>query len=265
MAPPRIPLVSVIVPNLNGGPYIRECVDSVLSSSYPEFELIFIDDGSTDRSFELVRDSYGKDPRVILLRNERNLGAAAARNRAVLHSNGELLAFLDNDTVVDPSWLDELVRALETSDAGAAQAKVLDYTQRQRIQHAGVRLIPHTAWVVARGANEIDCGQWDSPDEILALTTCLVVRRSSFSEVGGFDDVLAVHSEDVDLSWRMWLAGSRTVLAPSSRIFHRNKTLTERGRMKASDYSISLSLYRNAIRMILKNMSLPRSRCDELS
>lgn len=250
------PCVSIIIPNYNGKDFLETCVNSVLLSGYKDFELIILDDGSTDGSYEFALAKYDSTPRIRVVRNNRNTGAAAARNKAVTLSRGEILVFLDNDTEVEPNWLDELAGLLKNEEVDAAQAKVLLFNERRTIQHAGVSLIPHTALVVPRGGGEVDGGVWDRPDEVLALTTCLAVKKPSFIKVGGFDEKLATHSEDIDFSWRMWLAGCRTVLVPSAKIYHRNKSLRERRMMKATEYGITFSLEKNALRMMMKNLGL---------
>jgi GT2 family glycosyltransferase len=247
------------MPNLNGRSFVETSVASVLKSAYSSFELIFIDDCSTDGSFEFVSDRFASDPRLILLRNERNLGAAAARNRAVSRSRGEILVFLDNDTEVESTWISELMDAFLDQRVSAAQAKIRDFYHRSVIQHVGVCLIPFTAWAVARGGGEVDCGQWDRPDEVLALTTCLAVRRSAFEHVRGFDERLVAYSEDIDFSWRMWLSRLRTIVVPSATVYHRNKTVEERKVMNGNEYEITFYLERNALRITLKNLALERT------
>ncbi len=244
--------------NFNGRRFVETSVTAVLKSTYPHFELIFIDDCSTDGSSELVREKFASNPRLVIMRNERNVGAAAARNRAVSQSRGGILIFLDNDTEVEPSWMNELVEVLKETGVGAAQAKVIEFDCRSVIQHVGVSLIPFTAWAIARGAGEIDNGQWDRPDEILAMSTCLAVKRSAFDDIRGFDETLGVYSEDIDFSWRLWLAGHKTILAPFAQVYHKTKTIAERKVMNATEYSITLHLERNSLRMLLKNLGLAR-------
>lgn len=252
---PNSPHVSVIIPSFNGRPFLETCIGSVLRSDYSDFELIFVDDRSTDGSSEFISHRFASDPRIVIVQNERNLGAAAARNRAVSRSHGEILIFLDNDTEIEPSTIGELVDALNDSTIDAVQAKIMDFERRSVIQHAGVSLVPFTAWAIARGGGEIDCGQWDRPDEVLALSTCLAVRKPAFEEVGGFDERLRVHSEDIDFSWRLWLAGHRTILSPSARVYHKNKSLADRKIMAVDEYKITFYLERNALLMLLKNLS----------
>jgi GT2 family glycosyltransferase len=246
------------MPNYNGKAFLETCIHSVLESNYESFELVFVDDCSTDGSFVFVRDSFGSDQRVVLARNETNLGAAAAKNRAVSLSRGEILIFLDNDTEIEPSCMDELLRTLVDESVSGAEAKIMDSIQRSSIQHLGVVLIPLTAWALARGGGEIDRGQWDKPEEVLALTTCLAVRRDVFEKVGGFDERLGVHSEDIDFSWRMWLARYRTIAAPAARVYHKNKSIAERKTMNSDEYEVTFNLERNALRITLKNLGFLR-------
>jgi GT2 family glycosyltransferase len=246
------------MPNYNGRNFLKTSIHSVLESNHANFELVFVDDCSTDGSFEFVRASFGSDQRLVLARNEANLGAAAAKNKAVALSRGEILIFLDNDTEVEPTLVDELLRALGDESISGAEAKVMDFGQRSMIQHLGVVLVPFTAWALARGGGEIDRGQWDRPEEVLALTTCLAIRKPVFEALGGFDERLMVHSEDIDFSWRMWLARYRTISAPEARVYHKNKSIAERNTMNSNEYEVTFYLERNALRITLKNLGLLR-------
>src|SRR3989344_5151286 len=99
------PLVSIIIANYNGEDYLGTCLKSVLLSSYKKFELLIVDDGSTDKSLEIL-DSFAKqDNRLKIFTNGKNLGAAASRNAALAKAKGEIILFLDNDTEGTVDWI----------------------------------------------------------------------------------------------------------------------------------------------------------------
>jgi glycosyltransferase involved in cell wall biosynthesis len=110
----RIPLVSVAMPVYNSEKYIRQAIDSVLAQTCSDFELVIVNDGSSDRSKEIIL-SYA-DERIRYMENEKNLGIVKTRNRCIEHSAGKYIAVLDNDDIALPSRLEEQVRFLEANN-----------------------------------------------------------------------------------------------------------------------------------------------------
>lgn len=120
------PLISVIIVNHNGIEFVAECLKSVSGNEYGNFEIIFVDNGSTDGSLEYVKKEFAAEKRLKIVENHASLGPAVGRNRGAGASRGKYLVFLDNDTRVDRKFITELVRVLESDNSiGAAQAKLL--------------------------------------------------------------------------------------------------------------------------------------------
>jgi GT2 family glycosyltransferase len=230
---------------------VNRCMDALLATDYPDFEMIFVDDYSTDGSLEELSKLYGDDPRLKIIRNERNLGAAATRNAGILAASGELIALLDIDAKVHPRWLTELVDLLQTDPkVGAAQSKILSFDGK-RIICAGEKLIPYLGWPLLVGSSEPDLRAYGNVSEILATTCSLVFRREVALRIGNFDSkLLHVQFEDLDFSWRMWLAGYKVVLAPNSLVHHEGSWRP----FTLSKYKwVNYIVQRNFIRVFLKN------------
>lgn len=251
------PLVSVVIANFNGSPFIEKCLTSVFNTDYPSFEVIFVDDASTDGSVELVKKLFGSHPNLRIVRNARNIGAAAAKNIGIDTAKGDVICFLDNDTEVDSDWLKEMIKVLQSdSSVGATMSKLLDINARTKIQVAGVFIISYVGWAIARGGGKDDDGSYDSVMDICALSTALAVKREAIGRVGFFDPKLAVFTEDLDFSWRMWLAGYRIALAPKSIVYHWTKPLAMYKRVSASEIQLNFNLTKNSLRTFIKNYSL---------
>jgi hypothetical protein len=248
--------VSVIIPNFNGEGYLATCLSSLLKSSYKDFEVILVDDGSVDGSLEIIQKFLKKDKRLKLVRNKKNLGAAASRNKAIKVAKGEILVFLDNDTEVDRDWLGELVKPLfGDKSIGAAQSLILDFEKRNLIQMAGGLLMPQTGWL-------LPFYQWEKYQkvknklrerEIVAISASLAVRKEVFEKIGGFDEKEAVYTEDLDFCWRVWVAGYKIVLAPKSIVYHFTKPVEKRFHMGGTYEKIYFHLAKNSFRSIIKN------------
>lgn len=118
------PLVSIIVPVYNAKVYLQECVNSLLAQTYGNLEIILIDDGSTDGSRELMAELYGAQPRVLLLEQECNQGASAARNRGIKEAKGKYLSFVDSDDLADKDYVEAMVLLAEGYQADIAACGV---------------------------------------------------------------------------------------------------------------------------------------------
>lgn len=252
-------LVSIIIPNFNGEKYLNTCLSSVMESSYKNFEVILVDDGSSDESLKIIHEFLEKDERLKLLRNKKNLGAAASRNKAVKVARGEILVFLDNDTQVDKDWLKELIKPLlRDKSIGATQSLILDFEKRELIQMAGGLLMPQTGWLLPfyQWKKYLKVKNRLEEREIVAISASLAVREDAFEGIGGFDEKEAVYTEDLDFCWRIWIAGYRIVLAPKSIIYHWTKPVEKRANMGGSYERIYFHLAKNSFRSIIKNYEL---------
>ncbi len=245
------PSVSVLILNYNGLRYVDRCVSSVLRTDYPNFEVIFIDNASTDGSYEYVKQRYGASRHLKIIRNSKNYGFARGNNLGAKYARGEYLVFLNVDTEVEPNWLKELVRTMESDPSiGAAQAKLLRMDDPRRLDTCGHKLTPY-GFTYEVGLNE-DANRYNEPFEILAgKGAALIVRRSVFEEVGGFDEEYFVLREETDMCWRIWLRGYRVVFTPDARVFHAIGGIFKQVKLE--------SLYffqRNMIMTLIKNLGL---------
>lgn len=247
------PFVSVIIPNYNGRRFLATCLEALRRQTYPRerMEVILVDDASTDDSVSFVRAHF---PEVRVLQLERNSGLAAACNRGAAIAQGHVLALLNNDTEVEPQWVEALVEALAAHPwAGAAASKLLLFDRRHILHSAGdlmgVDGIPRN-----RGVWEEDHGQYD--DRRVVFGGCggaVAYRRDVWDQLGGFDEDLFMYLEDVDLAWRMQLVGWGTVFAAEARVYHH---------LSATGGGPLASFYtgRNTIWVIAKDMPGPLIR-----
>lgn len=247
--------VSIIIANFNGEKYLYNCLTSVLATKYKNYELIIIDDGSTDNSLKIIERFRKNDSRIRVLKNEINLGAAASRNKAIAKSGGEIVVFLDNDTQVTAHWLENLVEPFSDNNVGGTQSLMLDFENRDIIQMAGGLLIPSTGWLMPffQGKSYEKIKNEITRENIIAISASLAVRKKVLAIIGDFDEKEAVHTEDLDFTWRIWIAGYKVVLAHKSVAFHYSKSVSERKNMHATFESIYYHLAKNSFRSILKN------------
>jgi GT2 family glycosyltransferase len=210
--------ISVVIPNWNGKRFLTGCLDSLLQQNYPDVEVIIVDNGSTDGSIELLHDSY---PQVKVARFEKNTGFSVAVNRGIRESTGEYIALLNNDTVVDSDWLNQMVQVLkQRPEIGSCGCKMLAYDDHSLLDGAGDGY--RRGGLPGRiGHREIDHGQFDQ--ERLILGACggaALYRRSLFDDIGLFDEDYFAYLEDVDLGLRAQSAGYKCLYVPSAIMYH---------------------------------------------
>ncbi|HEQ60080.1 MAG TPA: glycosyltransferase family 2 protein, partial [Firmicutes bacterium] len=180
----EFPLVSVIVLSLNGADVIRECLDTLLVNDYPNFEVLVVNNGSTDATPEIVSNEY---PRVRLINLPQNRGYAGGMNEGLKASRGEILVPLNDDTINTPNLVSEIVRPmLEDPQVGVVGCKIL-YPDRKTLQHAGGIILPN-GLTRHFGYEEEDRGQYDEQREVDYVTGCAIaIRRKIFQQLGLYD------------------------------------------------------------------------------
>jgi GT2 family glycosyltransferase len=239
------PFFSVVVPTYNGLRHMPGVLDALARQAFTDFEVIVVDDASTDATAQWVADHH---PGVRLIVNRRNLGFAASCNTGAAAARGRYIVMLNNDTEPDPAWLAELGRTIVAHpDAAVIASKLLLYDRRDTLHTAGDTLgrdgIPHN-----RGVWEQDRGQYDAAGEVFSgCGGASAYRKEVWTALGGFDEDFWMYLEDVDLSFRARLLGGKVVFAPAARVYHR---LSQSGGDTLASYYVG----RNTIWLIAKNM-----------
>lgn len=245
------PLVSVIILNWNGGTYVEESISSILNQDYPEYELIVVDNGSTDSSLQNIKDRF--KGRLCLIENNSNVGFAAGNNIGIKRARGEYIALLNNDAVADSLWLKELVSIANVDPAvGMCAAKVLNYFERDIIDTVG-HLAYRDGLNRGRGRLEKDKGQYDKIEEVFFPSgSAALYKKSMLDEIGLFDEDFFAYGEDADIGIRGRLGGWKCVYVPSAIAYHRYSA-------SSSAYSPLKAFFveRNRMWVALKNFPLP--------
>jgi len=251
------PFVSIIILNYNGGDLVVQCLNSVLRIDYENFEVILLDNNSTDGSMTNVNNKFGSKQQVKIIMNKRNLGYAEGNNVGVMESNGEYLVFLNNDVIVDPNFLKELVIVMKTDSIAAAQAKLMFMDHPTKFYSAG-HYIDYFGMVHVLGEFEEDKGQFDNVYDIFgAHGAAFIVKRNLFLKVGGFDSDFFLLFEESDLCWRFWLIGYRIVFVPKAIAYHKHGYAHKRSSF-GRESSLTYYFVRNRLNSILKNYSWSR-------
>ncbi len=216
-------MVSVVVVNWNRRQLLKACLASLARQQDAAFEVIVVDNASTDGSLEMIGRDFppGGPLRLKLIRNAENRGFCAANNQGIGAAEGEFVALLNNDAEAEPGWLAALTRAFEgRPDVGMAAAKILVHEDPRRIDKAGHLIYPD-GQNCGRGTGEIDHGQYDQAEDILWPDGCAALfRREMLDQIGGFDEDFFIFGDDAELGMRARIAGWRCIYVPQAVVRH---------------------------------------------
>ena len=241
--------VSVVIPNYNGIAYIRPCLDSLLSQSVPDFEIVMVDNGSRDGSLEAVQSEY---PIVRVIALPENTGFCHAVNVGIQATDTPYIILLNNDTTVREDFVEKMLAGIrERPRAFSCGAKMLQMHSPQKVDDAG-DYYSALGWAFARGKGK-EQEKYDSPCQIFtACAGAAIYRRKLLEETGLFDEEHFAYLEDMDLGYRAKILGYENWFLPEAVVYHAGSGTS------GSRYNLFKVRYssRNNVYMIYKNMPL---------
>lgn len=220
MATPASPAVSIVVVNWNRRTLLEACLGSLAAQSTLDFELVLVDNGSTDGSLEaLARVAL---PATTVIRNPVNYGYTRGVNQGILGARGRFLALVNNDVVLDPRWLEEMLGGFADPEVGLCAGKILFADAPGTIDKAG-HLLYADGQNYGRGHGEPDRGQYDRVEEVLFPDgAAALYRREVFESAGLFDEDFFAYGDDADLGLRARLTGWKCLYIPAARAWHQH-------------------------------------------
>ena len=217
----NVPTITICIVNYNGLKYLKGCFDSIAKSDYPfeKIETIMVDNVSVDESVDYVKSNYSW---VRVLALDKNYGFAKANNIGAESAKGKYIVFLNNDTVVTPDWLTELVDVIENDrEIGIVGSKLLLLNAPEKINSAGANITFYGGGYDI-GVMDEDSEKYNtSSNKGCVCAAAAMVRREEFLSFGGFDEDYFMYLEDTDICWRYWLYGKRVVYVPNSVVYHK--------------------------------------------
>ena len=253
-APPK---VAVVILNWNGRKFLEQFLPSVVSFS-TNAEVIVADNGSTDDSLSFLQNKF---PDIRIIRLEKNYGFAKGYNEALKHVQADYYLLLNSDVEVTSNWLEPMIDLLQKNlSIAACQPKILSYTHKNMFEYAGAAggWIDKYGYPFAKGRVfdicETDHGQYDQTEPIFwASGASLLIRSGIYHDVGGFDEYFFAHQEEIDLCWRIQLAGYKIYSCPSSVVYHVGGGTLPRGNSRKTWLN-----FRNNRIMLSKNLPWQR-------
>jgi hypothetical protein len=249
--------VTVIIPHLKNRSLLESCLESLRMTTYPDFTILIVDNGGDFSDTAGIETIY---PEITLLRLPSNAGYAGGCNEGLKRAVSEYVVFLNDDTVVEPQWLDHLLREAGRHERiGALQPKILSLPEgregRRIFDYAGAAggLLDRLGYPFCLGRSfsgrEEDRGQYDEAQEIFwASGVALFAPRQVLEEMGGFEAGFFMHMEEIDLCWRMRIAGYSIRSVPQSVVWHVGGASLQEG----SPMKVYLN-HRNGMAMLIRN------------
>jgi len=227
------PRVSIIMLNWNSIDDTRECLESLKKITYPNYDIIVVDNGSEGDDANLLSSEYGSQ--TMIISNAENLGFPEGNNvgiRQALKKGSDFCLLLNNDTTVDPEFLTELVKAAKDPSIGVAGSKIYNYYDSNRVDSVGGNAWYWLMFLRHYGLEE-DKGQFDTiEDRDYVLANSMLIKREVFEKVGLLDPDFFFGAEEYDYCIRVKRHGYRMINVPSSKIWHKSG----RCRAKLKDY-----------------------------
>jgi hypothetical protein len=214
----------IVILNWNGAAHLRRFLPSVLEAA-DGAGVVVADNGSTDESLELLAAAF---PQVRVVRLDRNYGFAEGYNRALEQVEADVFVLLNSDVETPEGWLAPLLECLERNpDVAAVAPKLRSVDEPDRFEYAGAAggYIDFWGYPFCRGrilrSIERDTGQYDDEREVFWVSgAAFCCRAEAFRAAGGFDADFFAHMEEIDLCWRLQLAGHRIRIVPASMVYH---------------------------------------------
>lgn len=248
---------AIVILNWNTVNYLRKFLPPLIKSvEGRDAEVIVADSASTDGSMEMMASEF---PEIRRIRLDRNYGFTGGYNRALSQVNADLYVLLNSDIEVSEGWLDPLVETMEKEPlTGACAPKLRSLRERDMFEYAGAAggMLDCMGLPFCRGRIpgkvEKDMGQYDNSCGILWVSgACLMVRSSVFREMGGLDDRFFAHFEEIDLCWKMQLAGYSVKTVPESVVWHIGGGTLPSGSPRKLKFN-----FRNNLLMLQNNLAL---------
>lgn len=246
------PFVSIILLNFNGKDYTIDCVNSILKSHYPKFEVLLIDNASTDNSYAVLRKKFQKNKKVRIFRSDTQLHFTGGHNFGARKARGGKLILLNNDTIVEKNWIRELVNFSKGHTKWLVQPKILNFQNKKLIDSAGEKY-RFSGFVFGRGYNQQDRGQYDRNFRIDAVAgAAFMIDKEFFLSLGGFDPWFKNHYENIDLSLRAKKSGGECWFCFKSIVYHKG-SLTIKTQLAKE--KLVFRIRKNRLRTLIKNFS----------
>lgn len=214
-----MPKVSILVLTYNSKKYLDTCFKSLINQTYKNYEIVMVDNNSSDGSVEYVKEKF---PQVKIIKLDKNYGYTGAYNRAVKLVKSKYVVFLNPDVEVEPNWLEELVNAIrkyESKGVRVCGSKIIYYYNRDIVQNAGGYITPIGTGLAPE---KLQKNRPEREPKYVGYVqgSSMLVDKDFFLKIGGFDEDYFMYLDEIDFCWRTWLFGYKVLYVPTSIVYH---------------------------------------------
>jgi GT2 family glycosyltransferase len=249
----NLPEVAIVILNYNGRNYLERFLPSVLASTWSNKRVIVADNASLDDSVAFLKEHF---PTVEIILNTSNYGFAGGYNKALEQVKSDYYVLLNSDVEVASDWIEPVMALMQQNPAiTVCQPKLLDYHRKDYFEYAGAAggWLDALGYPFARGrifdTLEQDTLQYNKPEPVFwASGAAMFIKAAVYHEVGGLDEYFFAHQEEIDLCWRVQLAGYQLYCCPASVVYHVGGGTLPKGHRK------TYLNFRNNLVMLLKNL-----------
>lgn len=246
--------ISIIIATYNRANDMVACLDSILASDYKNYEIIVVDNASTDNTIELLEQKYGN--KIKLIKSDTNLMAGGGRNFGAKYATGEYFLFIDSDNIVDFKMINELIKGIEKiKDAGMVGPIMHYYKEPTKIWWAGADINLLTSKTSYIGLEETDRGQCNEIKKVGHVPNVFMIKKKIWDKVGGIDSNFVMHYEESDLAEKIRKIGYNAYIIPTAKTLHNVPLNSEQNSRNYGGESKKRTYYtaRNRILFMRKN------------
>ena len=241
-------MISIVIPNYNGNRYLKDCLESVFKQTYQQYEILIIDNASTDDSYEWIKQYKS----IVFKRLDRNYGFSRAVNEGIKMAQGEYVLLLNNDTIMEADFLQQLLDEMESHQkVFSICSKMIQYHNPHLIDDAGDEYTL-LGWTRKCGDSESIESYTQSREVFSSCAGAALYRKSIFDEIGYFDESFFAYMEDVDISYRARIYGYQNRYCANAKIYHIGSATSG---SRYNTFKVKLAA-RNNIYVPYKNMPL---------
>jgi GT2 family glycosyltransferase len=247
--------VTIIIPNYNGLHFMEPCFDALAKQTYQDYELLVVDNGSTDGSPEWLKE-HGI-PSILL---PTNTGFSGAVNEGILAAKTDYVILLNNDTEPEPDYVAEILKAIEASPRIFSVSPKMIQLYHKDLMDDGGDMYSIMGWAYQRGVGQ-EIERYDRPCHVFsACAGAAIYRRSVFDEIGLFDEMHFAYLEDIDVGYRAKIAGYYNRYCPTAQVYHVGSGTSG---SKYNAFKVRLAA-RNNVYLNYKNMPAPQLLVNSL-
>lgn len=238
---------TIVIPNYNGKHFMQPCLQSLQEQTSSDFEILVVDNHSTDGSLEYMQEFY---PNIRVIALDQNYGFSRAVNEGIRHSHTPYVILLNNDTTVDKHYVESMINAIEKSSRiFSVSSKMIQMYHPELIDSAG-DLYTLLGWGICRGTGRPVSNYTEMDQIFTACAGAAIYRKSIFEEIGYFDESHFAYLEDIDIGYRAKIYGYLNMYCPDALVYHVGSGTSG---SKYNSFKVKLSA-RNSIWLIYKNM-----------